>query len=594
MQYLNASLKHWLKLQCQALGIVKSAIFVNFSEATPQIIAKWPDASAKNPKLLDALKQLRQKQRLHLAVVSSDELVLAQPLVIEPHFRGGLVLELATGDKKQVPLILKQLQTGQVWLQLLLHQDALSSANRDVEILSSVSLPTLLANRLVALSVQLLKQNSLQEMAISLVNLLATELKATRVSLGLVKSGGLILEAVSFSASFDKRTASMSALVDVMLEAIDQSSQIIYPPQDTNEPATTLITQAHQQLLHIQQLQRVQTFPVRKEGRILGALTCEFADVTSITDEAQQFIAQALMLVAGILDLHIQTEAGLWQKLSRRLTLRFQRWFGTARWKLKLVGLIAVILFAVIWIPADYSVGGDASLQSLEKHLVVSPQDAYLGAIHARPGDRVEKGQLLAQLKDDDLRLERRKFISQVQQYRQAYDAALANANRVEAAIADAQQEQANIQLRLVEHQLERTRLLAPVDGLVVSDDISQTLGAPVKQGETLFEIAALQGFFVQMYVDERDIAGIASGQEGLLKLSSLPGESFALRVKAVTPLSEVRDGRNYFRVDAELMGESAVLRPGMSGTGKIEVGRRPLGWIWFHDLWHWLRLNFW
>ena len=201
---------------------------------------------------------------------------------------------------------------------------------------------------------------------------------------------------------------------------------------------------------------------------------------------------------------------------------------------------------------------------------------------------------MLAQLKDDDLRLERRKFISQVQQYRQAYDAALANSSRVEAAIAEAQQEQATIQLQLVEQQLERTRLLAPVDGLVVSDDISQTLGAPVKQGETLFEIAALHGFFVQMYVDERDIAQIISSQEGLLKLSSLPGESFVLRVKAITPLSEVREGRNYFRVDADLIGDSAVLRPGMSGTGKIMVGRRSLGWIWFHDLWHWLRLSFW
>jgi hypothetical protein len=83
-------------------------------------------------------------------------------------------------------------------------------------------------------------------------------------------------------------------------------------------------------------------------------------------------------------------------------------------------------------------------------------------------------------------------------------------------------------------------------------------------------------------------------GQEGEVKLSSLPNELFTLRVKTITPLSEVREGRNYFRVDAALVSESAALRPGMSGSGKLQVGRRALGWIWFHELWYWLRLSVW
>jgi multidrug efflux pump subunit AcrA (membrane-fusion protein) len=154
--------------------------------------------------------------------------------------------------------------------------------------------------------------------------------------------------------------------------------------------------------------------------------------------------------------------------------------------------------------------------------------------------------------------------------------------------------DQASIQLRLIDQQLGRTQLIAPMDGIIVSDDISQTQGAPVKQGDVLFEIAAAQGFLVQLFVDERDIAAVQSGQEGQVKFSSLPGDVFAVRVKSVTPISEVREGRNYFRVDAELIQELDVLRPGMTGTGKLTAGRRALGWIWFHDLWHWLRLTLW
>ncbi len=231
---------------------------------------------------------------------------------------------------------------------------------------------------------------------------------------------------------------------------------------------------------------------------------------------------------------------------------------------------------------------------------MVSPQDGYLGRVVARPGDSVKSSALLASLNDEDLLLERRKLASQVQRYRQAYDSALANSDRVEAAIANAQMDQASIQLRLVEQQLQRTQLVAPIDGIIVSDDISQNQGAPVKQGDVLFELAAANDFVVHMFVDERDIAALELGQQGQVKFTSLPNSIFAVRVKNLTPISEVREGRNYFRVEVELLADEAtarvanLLRPGMTGTGKVHVGKRALGWIWFHDVWHWLRLSLW
>jgi hypothetical protein len=75
---------------------------------------------------------------------------------------------------------------------------------------------------------------------------------------------------------------------------------------------------------------------------------------------------------------------------------------------------------------------------------------------------------------------------------------------------------------------------------------------------------------------------------------SSLPGEILDFTVTHITPISEVREGRNYFRVEAELTSESPLIRPGMTGSGRILAGRRSLGWIWFHDIWHWLRLTLW
>jgi len=154
--------------------------------------------------------------------------------------------------------------------------------------------------------------------------------------------------------------------------------------------------------------------------------------------------------------------------------------------------------------------------------------------------------------------------------------------------------DQATIQLQLIEEQLKRTTLLAPIDGLVVSDDISQALGTPVTQGQVLFEVAPLNSYRVKLYVDEREIYGVEAEQLGRLILSSMPGESFEFTVTSVLPLTEIRNGRNFFLVEGELTESYLRIRPGMTGYGKVLLGKRSLGWLWFHDIVDWLRLKLW
>lgn len=598
MQSSSASLKLWLSMQCQMLGGVSSAMLVQTAFGVPpQILAKWPNAAANNAQLRAALNQVIDKGRLHLAPDGDGYFIVGQPLVIENESWGVLLFRFQLGNKKELPAVLKNLKLGQYWLQFLLQQP-------DETAPASV-IPPLEKNTtdaaLLQLSASLLKENSLQETAISLVNLLAGFLQATRVSLGLCHANAIELEAISFSASFDKRTHAMQAITEAMAEAVEQGAAIDFSPaqlanQDV-EPDSMLpglIKHAHQQLQQQQQLQSVHSLLVRNGDVIIGALTIELDKQAALSAEQRSFLQQALHFTGAILALRQQVNASVWQGAKRRTAQRLARWFGEDVWRGKIIAAVLLVFVVVLFVPFDYRVSANATLQTTERYLVVSPQDGYLGKIIARPGDSVKKGAALAQLNDEDLRLERQKLASQVQQYRQTYDTALANSNRVEAAIASAQMEQASIQLRLVDQQLGRTQLIAPMDGMIVSDDISQTQGAPIKQGDVLFEIAAAQGFLVQLFIDERDIAAVQSGQEGLVKFSSLPGEVFVVLVKSITPISEVREGRNYFRVDAELTRELDVLRPGMTGTGKLIAGRRALGWIWFHDLWHWLRLSLW
>ena len=153
--------------------------------------------------------------------------------------------------------------------------------------------------------------------------------------------------------------------------------------------------------------------------------------------------------------------------------------------------------------------------------------------------------------------------------------------------------QQAQAQRALAEDKLAKAELTAPFDALVVSGDLSQHIGSPVEQGKVLFELAPLDLYRVILKVDERDIRAVVVGQSGSLVLSGLTEERLPFKVKNIS-VPEASDGRNVFRVEAELEQSRLALRPGMQGVAKIDVGQRSLLWIWTHPAWNWLALQIW
>ena len=228
------------------------------------------------------------------------------------------------------------------------------------------------------------------------------------------------------------------------------------------------------------------------------------------------------------------------------------------------------------------------------QRVVAAPIAGYIEEAHARAGDIVEQGALLCTLDDKDLLLEHAKWEGQREERLREYSKALAEGDRAEVRILGAQLEQAQTQIELLDEQLARTRILAPFDGVIVSGDLSQSLSAPVERGQVLFEVAPLDSYRVILKVDEREVAQIDVGMQGQLALAGLPGRKLPMVVDKITPVSVAADGRNYFRVEAQLGEVLEQLRPGMEGVGKITIDRRSQSWIWTHKSVHWLRLWVW
>jgi biotin carboxyl carrier protein len=421
---------------------------------------------------------------------------------------------------------------------------------------------------------------------------LSTVLDCERVSIGFINRKNVRVLALSHSAEFGKRTNLLRAIEAAMDEAVDQQSVVVYPPHDTGTP---LVTRSHDELAKQHDVGAICTIPLTSVNKFFGALTLERAKDKPFDEPTLELLKTLAVLAGPILENKRKDERWITTKVAQAAVAQLKKLLRPGHFGLKVVTIfvVAAIIF-FIFAKGDHRVKAPTVLEGIVQRTVGAPFSGFIIEASARPGDVVHQGDLLARLDDRDLKLERLKWSTQRDQFSKQLSEAMAKHVRAEALINEAKIDQALAQVSLIDEQLSRTKILAPFDGVVTSGDFSQSLGTPVERGQVLFEVAPLRGYRVIVQVDERDIGWVATGQSGVLALPSVPGTLFPLKVTRITPISTAKEGRNYFRVEAELTETSPRLRPGMEGVGKITSGRYRLAWIWTHEVTEWIRLKVW
>ena len=456
---------------------------------------------------------------------------------------------------------------------------------------STPAVPRVDAGAVLQLHAALLAQPDFPAAASAFVNELAELLSAMRVCVGLSGPGGISIAAMSGAVDFRRDAELCRTLVGVMNEAAQQGVSIAYPAQPQARPRITL---AHAELLRHGAV-GVVTVPLVSAGQVTGALTLEFrADAepgTSLIDACEQLAS----LAAPVLELKRDADRSWFERL--RIALRGLRHgvtgSGNLAVKLGVLALAAVLAMLCYW-PVTYRVSAPAHLEGAVQRVLVAPADGFLRAAHVKPGDPVTAGQVLAELADHDLVLERGKWSSELAQLENSARSALAKGERTQYVVNLSKSDAARAQLALVEQQIGRSQIRAPFDGLVIKGDLSQSLGAPVQRGDVLLTVAPADAFRLIVEVDERDIGAVRVGQRGALALAALPHITTGFRVVRVTPVATARDGRNYFEVEARFESRPQSGRPGLQGVAEIDAGEQPLAWIWTHRLLDWARLAIW
>lgn len=421
---------------------------------------------------------------------------------------------------------------------------------------------------------------------------LATRLRCDRVSLGFVGRQGVHVEAISRSATVDRRTSLAGAIEAAMTEALDQDATLVFP---TAPDGRVRVTRAHAELARHYHAGSVCTVPISRDGRLVAALTLEHPAADKFDRSTVALCEAVVALVGPILADKRHQDLWIGVRLAAVARTYLEKLLGPRHPGLKLASVSALLLMLLLGLASgEHRVSAPATLEGSVQRVVVAAIDGFVASAPARPGDLVEEGQLLAQLDDKDLNFEVLKWTGEKNKLLQEYRAAMAEIDSAKVTVLRARLERADAELALAEGNLSRTRLLAPIRGVVVRGDLSQSLGAPVERGQTLFQVAPLNSYRVMLAVDERDVGRIRAGQVGRLALTGSPGDYLPFTVVRITPVSTAADGRNSFAVEAQLDRTPALIRPGMQGVAKIDIGQRRLIWIWSHKLIDWFRLWTW
>lgn len=272
---------------------------------------------------------------------------------------------------------------------------------------------------------------------------------------------------------------------------------------------------------------------------------------------------------------------------------------GNWRSRRSVLAIAAMLLIATVltFVSGTYRVTADASLEGKIQRAVVAPFDGYIAAAHARAGETVAAGEVIAELDTEELQLQRQRHAAEMSEFDRQYRKALSTRDKTQAHIFKSQVNQAEAQLNLVEKKIQRSTLVSKLDGIIISGDLSRSLGAPVKTGDILFEVAPLDEYRLIVSVDEKQVVDVEPGLAGTLSLKALPDTKLPFVVHKVSPVfAEDENGISY-RVEARLAEEHAGLRPGMEGVAKIEIDQRSFAWIYLHELinlirfwaWRWL-----
>jgi HlyD family secretion protein len=229
------------------------------------------------------------------------------------------------------------------------------------------------------------------------------------------------------------------------------------------------------------------------------------------------------------------------------------------------------------------------------KEVEVRPRiPGIIERIHVEPGDTVEPGQLLVEIDRELLASQAAEAEAALAEAKVALRFAANELGRAEQLVkngarsaqhlddmrsrsdaAAARVAAAAAKFATLTTQLGYARVTSPLAGRVLDVPVEEgSAVSPVTAvtgGTLLLSIAATSAQHLEGLVDENEVARVAVGQPARLRTEAFGEQSFAGRVRKISPVGQRVQNVTYFEVEVEVTDPAGEqLRPRMSGDAEI------------------------
>ena len=429
--------------------------------------------------------------------------------------------------------------------------------------------------------------------------------------------------AVSGSAVFDPRSAAIKALTVLAEKVAVIGETVRFASAETGERLPPQVAQGFAECIDVTLAHTTIVVPLLKQrregaGQVFAAVILErFCDSVAPFQEVDlEFL---LDHTAAALENAVKQEQILFHGWRRKMGAASDAVFPNHRARGWACLAIVVAIVALTAIPADHLVSASGVLRPVERREIFAPFDAYVDAVHVRHGDHVAHGTLLMELSDPQLDSMIQQCEGDRNAARERYRAldrsgvgeTLTSSAVDQLRIAgerDAireQMETSELKLRQLREMKSRLCLKSPIDGEVLSWDVSRSLDRrPVRRGQSLLQLANTAGEWeIEAYFEQHRLSHLMSARElsdaplstSILHLSD-PSREITGVVQEVGGAVRYVDGiGDVVPVTIRVTIADCPLRQVDCAVNvKVACGRRSLGYVWFHELFDYVRVRFW
>jgi RND family efflux transporter MFP subunit len=254
----------------------------------------------------------------------------------------------------------------------------------------------------------------------------------------------------------------------------------------------------------------------------------------------------------------------------------------------------AVAFLFLIACPLPLRVDGDAVVAPVRRALVQPEMEGVVGNVLVREGERIQRGQALAEMEAWNFRSSLAAAESKYETAMLEMNKALAMNDGTQAGVHRVQADYWRAEVERAKEMLEKTQLRSPIDGVVATPHVENFAGRKLERGDSFAEVVDTSEAMVDVAVDDVDAGFLRAGQRASVKLNGYPTRTFHGEVAVVSPKGTVLKDGSVFYARVAVPNEQGMIRAGMEGRGKVRTSWYPAGYVLFRRPFLWVYAKIW